>query len=154
MKLTRATLAALTLATGISLAPPSVTPANAAFCSDNPGRFNEWKATIKKEYKGSYKPSTLAKLDGVKYSNTVIKLDRNQKSFKMSFEQFYKRRATGVASGAKKRIRQYAKYFNRAEEKYGVPPEIIAAIWGLEFGFWHIQGQAVADPAVDRHAFL
>ena len=53
------------------------------FCSNDGKRFNEWKTAFKNEYRGKYKASTLAKLDGVKYDTSVIKLDRNnKKSFK------------------------------------------------------------------------
>ncbi|WP_156892438.1 lytic murein transglycosylase [Salaquimonas pukyongi] len=133
----------LALPLGAALALPVLAPgeALAAFCSNDSARFNEWKQAVKAEYRGKFKPSTLAKIDGLKYSSSVIKLDRNQKSFKMSFDQFYKRRATGVASGARKRIKKYRKYFDRAEQKFGVPPEIIAAIWGLESAFGTYKGK-------------
>ncbi len=134
-------LAALGLAASLLLSPHSITSADAAFCHSDASRFNEWKDAIKAQYKGKFKPSTLAKLDNVKYSTEVIKLDRNQKSFKLSFEEFYKLRSPGVASGAKKRIRQYAKYFERAEKEFGVQPEIIAAIWGLESAFGTYKGK-------------
>ncbi|MGB7287578.1 MAG: lytic murein transglycosylase [Salaquimonas sp.] len=141
MILKKTTFTAFALAAGFLLSPIATTQAEAAFCSDNPARFNEWKQAVKAEYKGEFKASTLAKLDKVKYSKTVMGLDRNQKSFKLSFAEFYKRRAGGVASGARKRIKQYAKYFNRAEKDYGVPPEIIAAIWGLESAFGTYKGK-------------
>ncbi|MCO5134953.1 MAG: lytic murein transglycosylase [Phyllobacteriaceae bacterium] len=127
-----------------ALALPALVPgeAQAAFCSNDGGRFNEWKQAIKAEYSGQFKASTLAKIDGLQYSTAVIKLDRNQKSFKLSFPEFYKRRATGVASGARKRIQQYKKYFDKAEQQFGVPPEIIAAIWGLESAFGTYKGKS------------
>ncbi len=141
MTFCKPSLAALALASGVVLSPLGTTDANAAFCSDSPARFEEWKGAIKAEYKGQFKASTLNKLDGVKYSSTVIKSDRNQKSFKLSFGEFYKKRAGGVASGARKKIKQYQKYFAKAEAQYGVQPEIIAAIWGLESGFGNYKGQ-------------
>ncbi len=133
--------AALAVTAGFAFSPLSAGNADAAFCSDSPARFNEWKEAVKAEYKGQFKPSTLAKLDKVNYSKTVIGLDRNQKSFKLSFAEFYKRRAGGVASGARKRIQQYQKYFAKAEQQFGVQPEIIAAIWGLESAFGTYKGK-------------
>ena len=141
MFLKKTTFTAFALAAGFALSPVAAVDANAAFCSDSPARFNEWKKAVKKEYKGQFKASTLNKLDKVKYSTAVMKLDRNQKSFKYSFAKFYKLRATGVASGARKRIKKYAKYFNRAEKEFGVQPEIIAAIWGLESAFGTYKGK-------------
>lgn len=128
----------------------------ALFCHNDGSRFNEWKAAVKKEYRGRFKPSTLAKLDRVSYSTKVIKLDRaNRKSFKGGFDAFYKRRARGVAPIARKKIRQHQKYFDLAEQRFGVPPEIIAAIWGLETAFGTYKGrplpilQSVATLAYD-----
>jgi len=141
MSLKNTKIAVLALAGAIFASPFATHSALAAFCSDNPTRFNEWKQAVKAENAGRFKASTLAKLDGVQYSKTVISLDRNQKSFKLSFEEFYKRRAGGVASGARKRIKQYAKYFQKAEQQFGVQPEIIAAIWGLESAFGTYKGK-------------
>lgn len=116
--------------------------AEAAFCHNDGSRFSEWRKVIKSEYKGQFKKSTLAKLDKVKYSTKVIRLDRgNKKSFKGTFESFYKRRSQGVAPIARKKIKQYKKYFDKAESQYGVPAELIAAIWGLETAFGTYKGK-------------
>lgn len=120
----------------------STSMANAAFCSNDGARFNEWKQTIKQEYRGKFKQSTLAKLDGVKYNTEIIRLDRrNRKSFSGGFEAFYKRRATGVTPIARKKWKQYRAYFDRAEQEFGVPAEVILAIWGLETAFGRYSGK-------------
>jgi membrane-bound lytic murein transglycosylase B len=141
MSLKFAKATSIALFSSVALLPLQISSAHAAFCSDSPARFEEWKSAIKAEYAGQFKASTLAKLDGVNYSKTVIGLDRNQKSFKLSFEEFYKRRAGGVASGARKKIKQYQKYFDKAEQQFGVQPQIIAAIWGLESAFGGYKGK-------------
>lgn len=116
-------------------------PASANFCSNDGARFEEWKATFKAENASRYKPSTWAKFDGVRYSTKVISRDRNQRSFRLSFDEFYKKRATGVAPLARKKINEYSAYFQRAEQQFGVQPEIIAAIWGLESAFGRYKGE-------------
>ncbi len=128
---------------GLVLAPALFTSeAYAAFCYNDGSRFNEWKKVIKKEYRGKFKASTLKKLDQVNYSTRVIKLDRNnKKSFKGTFESFYKRRSAGVAPLARKKIKQYKQYFDKAERDFGVPAELIAAIWGLETAFGTYKGK-------------
>ena len=141
------------------LATPVLTASQAEaklFCSNDGKRFNEWKAAFKKEYAGKYKASTLKKLDRVKYSTKVIKLDRNnKKSFKGTFESFYKRRANGVARIARKKWKQYKTYFDRAEKQFGVPAEMLLSIWGLETAFGTFKGrplpilQSVATLAYD-----
>ena len=143
MKLKRTMLVLAT--TGLMLAGlPALksVEAEAAFCHNDGSRFSEWRKVIKSEYKGQFKKSTLAKLDKVKYSTKVIRLDRgNKKSFKGTFESFYKRRSQGVAPIARKKIKQYKKYFDKAESQYGVPAELIAAIWGLETAFGTYKGK-------------
>ncbi len=123
-------------------APQLASDANALFCSNNGARFNEWKAAFKKQYGSKYKKSTWRKFDRVKYDKRVIARDRrNKKSFKGSFASFYKRRAAGVAPIARKKWRQYKKYFNKAEKRYGVQPEVVLAIWGLESAFGRYRGK-------------
>ncbi len=131
-------------------------PAHALFCHNDGSRFNEWKREFKKEYKGQFKASTLRKLDRVKYSTQVIKLDRNnKKSFKGTFESFYARRSKGVAPIARKKWKQYKRYFDKAERDFGVPAELVLAIWGLETAFGRYKGrplpilQSVATLAYD-----
>ena len=132
---------ALAIGIAVSAALFSTTANAQLFCSDNGKRFNEWKAAFKKEYRGTYKASTLKKLDGIKYDTSVIKLDRNnRKSFKGTFEDFYKRRSNGVARIARKKWKQYRPYFDRAEKDFGVPAELILSIWGLETAFGHFSG--------------
>lgn len=139
--------AALSLVIAVGCAVPGVallsaTPADAKlFCANDGSRFNEWKKAFKKEYRGKYKPSTLKKLDAVKYDTSVIKLDRtNRKSFRGTFEDFYARRSRGVAPIARKKWKQYKQYFDLAEKRYGVPAELVLAIWGLETAFGHFSG--------------
>ncbi len=143
MSMRKAFIVAPLLALGVIISPLAFVPEAEAklFCSNDGKRFNEWKAAFKKEYKGRYKRSTLKKLDALRYDKSVIKLDRtNRKSFKGTFESFYKRRSNGVARIARKKWKQYKKYFDRAEKNYGVPSELVLAIWGLETAFGHFSG--------------
>lgn len=136
--------------------------ANAAFCASNGGRFNEWKRAFKAENQGRYKASTWKKFDALSYNKRVISLDRNQKSFKMSFDAFYRKRAAGLDRRAKGVLKKYKRYFDKAEQRYGVQREVIAAIWGLETAFGAYKGkpmpilQSVATLSYDcrRSAFF
>jgi len=142
MKSSKKLLTALALASCVTFSPFVTNDAWALFCSNNGGRFNEWKSAFKKEYGSRYKKSTLRKFDRVKYDSRVIALDRrNKRSFKGSFASFYKRRAGGVARIARSKKRKYQKYFNKAQKRYGVQPEIILAIWGLESAFGRYRGK-------------
>jgi lytic murein transglycosylase len=80
-------------------------------------------------------------LAGVTYNPRVVQLDRNQRSFRLSFEQFYARRVNNAMINQGKRlIQQHRALFDRLERAYGVPPEILVAIWGLETGFGRDSG--------------
>ncbi|OJU21310.1 MAG: lytic transglycosylase, partial [Alphaproteobacteria bacterium 64-6] len=75
-------------------------------------------------------------LAGVSYDPTVIRLDRSQRSFKLSFEQFYARRVgSALMRRAQERLARHRAVFDRIEKQYGVPREIVVAIWGLETNF-------------------
>ena len=75
-------------------------------------------------------------LDGVSYDRKVISLDRGQRSFKLSFEQFYARRVSGglIARG-RSLMKTHGATLQRIEARFGVPAPVIIAIWGLETGY-------------------
>ncbi len=126
---------------GFGISIISASASQATFCSNDGARFNEWKQSIKQAFRGKFKASTLAKLNGVNYNTKIIRHDRaNRKSFSGGFEAFYQRRARGVTPIARKKWKQYRTYFDRAEQQFGVPAEIILAIWGLETAFGRYSG--------------
>lgn len=110
----------------------------AAPCGNGPAGFSNWLESFKKEApRRKLRANTVnSALSGVTYNPTVIRLDRNQKSFKLSFEQFYARRVNNamIAKG-KRLIRQNSGLFASIERRYGVPAPILVAIWGLETGY-------------------
>ncbi|MEN0087586.1 MAG: lytic murein transglycosylase [Pseudomonadota bacterium] len=144
----------LIIATGAILAL-STNPVLAAQCGNTSKGFNAWKASFTEEMRGQgFTNRSLKALDNVSYSNQVIKLDRGQKSFKQSFDKFYKRRSNGVVRIAKKKMKRHGGTANRVEKKYGVPKELLLTIWGLETGFGNFNGnkpifQSLATLAYD-----
>ena len=75
-------------------------------------------------------------LGGVTYDPTVVRLDRSQHSFKLSFEQFYARRVgSALIRRGQALMRTHQATLDRVEKRFGVPPEIIIAIWGLETNY-------------------
>ncbi len=115
----------------------------AATCGNNSGGFNKWKKQYRAEAAAQgIKSKTLRALDGVKYDKRIIRIDRNQKSFKLTFAQFYKRRAAGIVKRAKGKLKTHRKLLARIEKKYGVSKEVIVSIWGLETGFGGFTGKS------------
>ena len=111
--------------------------ASAAKCGNDAGGFSRWLEAFKKEAAGAGVSSKVVSsaLNGVTYDPRVIKLDRNQKHFKLSFEQFYATRARPLEGQARSRYNSNAALLKKIEARYGVPGEVIIAIWGLETSF-------------------
>lgn len=133
-----------TIAIAASLAIVPLSSAHALQCSNDGKNFNKWKKQFAKEYGSQFKKSTMKKFAKMQYDTKVIKSDRRNKAkFKGTFESFYKRRSKGVAPAARKRWKKYKKYFNRAEKQFGVQPEVILSIWGLETAFGRYSGNHI-----------
>ena len=111
--------------------------AMAAKCGNNASGFSRWLGQFKQEATAAgISPKVVnAALNGVTYDTRVIKLDRNQKHFKLSFEKFYATRARPLESLARSKYKSNASLLKKIEAKYGVPGEIVVAIWGLETSF-------------------
>ncbi|MEM7192639.1 MAG: lytic murein transglycosylase [Pseudomonadota bacterium] len=138
-------------------------PAFAARCGNNASGFENWKRAFAKEAQANgIGRRGINALMGTRYAYGTIKADRNQHGFKLSLNQFMKKRgAAAIASKGKRYKRSYASLFNAIERKYGVPPGPLLAIWGMETGFGGYMGRqntlsAVATLAYDcrRPAFF
>ncbi len=113
-------------------------PVTAAECGNGPAGFPAWLKDFKAEAEraGIRRQVVNGALNGVSYHSRVISLDRGQKSFKLSFDQFYARRVNdAMISRGKRLIKQNAGLFRALEKRYGVPAPILVAIWGLETGY-------------------
>jgi lytic murein transglycosylase len=130
-----ARLSAVALALMLTILP---TVTRAADCGHDGHGFDAWIAQFKQRAAAQgISPAVLAAaLAGISYDSTVVRLDRSQKSFKLSFEEFYARR---VGSGLMRRgqalMRQHQATLDRIEKRFGVPAPILIAIWGLETNY-------------------
>ena len=116
----------------------SSAPAQAAPCGNSAGGFAPWLQDLKRRARAEgISPSTIERaLSGVTYDPSVIRRDRSQKSFKLSFEEFYKRRVGSyLMKKAREQMKRHASLLRSIENRYGVPPEILVSIWGLETNF-------------------
>ena len=116
----------------------SASPAFAQACGNGPGGFPTWLESFKRQAasQGISQNTLQTALGGVTYDSKVIGLDRNQKSFKLSLDQFMERRApSSFVKKGKGIIAQNRDLLNRIEQRYGVQKEILVAIWGMETGF-------------------
>lgn len=119
------------------LALPAL-PAMAATCGNGGAGFDNWLSQFKREAAGEGIPERTieATLSGVSYDPEVIRLDRGQHSFKLSFEAFYARRVdAALIRKGQRMIAAHRATFERIEKRYGVPASVIVAIWGLETSY-------------------
>jgi lytic murein transglycosylase len=128
----------------IALALVTASPANASKCGNDGAGFAAWIEAYKaRAASQGISAGTIAKtLSGISYDRKVIRLDRNQKSFKLSFEQFYARRVSPqLISRGRQKMAQHRATLDRMEKRFGVPAEIVIAIWGLETNYGSDRGQ-------------
>ena len=112
--------------------------ADAAECGHDPGGFVPWLARFKNRAaaEGISPAAITAGLAGVSYDPTVIRLDRSQRSFKLSFEEFYARRVdSALIRRGLTLMRTHRATLERIEQRFGVPGPILIAIWGLETNY-------------------
>lgn len=131
-------------------------PALAAKCGHDEGGFSSWLSQFKKEAeaKGISSKTLSSALSGVGYEERIIALDRSQKSFKLSFNQFYARRVDRAMINKGKGLMQtHAGTLSRIESAYGVPAEVVVAIWGLETGYGRNSGNTPAFPSLATLAY-
>lgn len=159
LKIARRLAAVVALALGVTAGP-----ALAAQCGNTAAGFNEWKQqfAVEAQRAGISQGTIQSSLMPTQYSTQVVKLDRNQHSMSLSLEAFMERRAPAsfVAKG-KRIMQQHAQLLQNVEQRYGVPKEVLVAIWGMETGFGAVKGNvntlsAVATLAYDcrRSAFF
>lgn len=122
-------------------------PASAASCGNGPGGFDSWLSAFRQRAaaKGISGGTINSALSGLSYDSKVVRLDRNQHSFKLSFEDFYRRRVDGAMIAKGRRLMQtHGGTLNAIEKRYGVPGAIIVAIWGLETSYGAQRGAGMS----------
>ena len=128
--------------------------AEAAQCGNSAAGFEAWKSQFAQEAQGRASAASLAALRETNYSTATISADRGQKSFKLSLDQFLaKRGATTIVSRGRALKRQNAALFAQIEQRYGVPPGPLLAIWGMETGFGAVRGNVNTLSAVATLAY-
>jgi len=148
----RMTAATIFLATGLLAVAGS---AEAASCGNNAGGYNAWLQQFKQEAAAQgIGRRALSALDNTRYATKTIYADRNQKSFKLSLDQFMKKRGgQAIISRGRSLKKQNAKLFASLERRFGVPAGPLIAIWGMETGFGNYMGNQHTLSAVATLAY-
>jgi lytic murein transglycosylase len=110
-------------------------PVVAATCGS--GSFDAWLADFKKEAaaKGISPQAIAAGLNGVTLDQAVLTRDHSQQVFSQSFEEFSGRMVPPRLARGANMMKRYGSVLDRIEQTYGVPGEVLVAIWGLETDF-------------------
>ena len=103
-----------------------------------PANFNAWLSQFRREARTEgISEATLSRaLDGVRYRPRVIELDRSQPEFVRPIWQYLDSAVSAqrVTQGREK-LAEHRETARRMESRYGVPAEVIVAIWGIESNY-------------------
>ena len=106
--------------------------------------FGSWLEQFKKDAiaSGISQQTVTSVLNGVTYDPGIIARDHSQSVFQQSFEQFSSRMVSPdrLRKGANM-LKRYGSILERIEDRYGVPEEVLVAIWGLESDYGVNQGK-------------
>jgi lytic murein transglycosylase len=113
-----------------------VGPASAAQCG---GDFNTFLASFGREAQAKGVSGNVINqaFAGVTLDQAVLNFDRRQRgTFRKSFEEYAATRVgPGRINTGKKMLQRHAQLLGRIEQQFGVPAQLIVAIWGLETDF-------------------
>jgi membrane-bound lytic murein transglycosylase B len=116
--------------------------AHAAQCGSSAAGYESWKQQFAGEARAKgIGASTISALMATNYAQATINADRGQRSFSLTLDQFLAKRGGPaiVAKGRKLKQSQGA-LFASIQQRYGVPPGPLLAIWGMETGFGAVRG--------------
>ena len=116
--------------------------ANAAPCGNGAGGFDAWKQSFAGEARAKgIGASTIQAMMATNYAQATINADRGQRSFQLTLDQFLaKRGATTIVAKGRQLKNSQAAMFSSIQQRYGVPPGPLLAIWGMETGFGAARG--------------
>jgi lytic murein transglycosylase len=114
----------------------AATPAFAARCG---GDFHTFVSAMSAEAAaaGISQGVISQALGGVTQDPAVLSFDRRQRgTFNKTFEQYVSTRVgPGRINMGRQMLQRHGSLLSRIEQQFGVPPQIVVAIWGLESDF-------------------
>ncbi len=137
------------------IALATTTSAFAAQCGNGAGGFEGWKQVFAREAQGKgVGAAGISALMGTTYASRTIAADRGMKSFKLTLDQFMVKRGASTIVAQGRRLKQtHAALLDSIEQRYGVPPGPLLAIWGMETAFGKLRGKENIISAVATLAY-
>jgi membrane-bound lytic murein transglycosylase B len=129
--------------------------ADAAQCGSTAVGFEAWKRQFAEEARAKgVGGSSIAALMQTNYATATIAADRGQRSFSLSLDQFLaKRGASAIVARGRALKQSHAALFASIQQRYGVPPGPLLAIWGMETAFGSQHGNQNTLSAVATLAY-
>jgi len=129
--------------------------ADAAQCGSTGAGFEAWKGQFAEEARAKgVGASSVAALMQTNYATATIAADRGQRSFGLSLDQFLAKRGASTIVARGRALKQsQAALFASIQQRYGVPPGPLLAIWGMETGFGSQHGNQNSLSAVATLAY-
>lgn len=113
--------------------------------------FPEWLEQVRLDAlaKGISRTTVDEALADVEPIPRVIELDRRQPEFSLTFREYLDQVGSDdrIARG-KQRLAQHRALLDTVSAKYGVPPQVIVALWGIETDFGRLTGGFQVIPAL------
>lgn len=106
--------------------------------------FDVWLAELKQEAlaAGIHTSTVEAALSDIAPLPQVIELDRKQPETTQTQEEYLERVVTQTRiDRASELLSEHRALLDQVSEKYGVPPEVIVALWGIETNFGDRMGE-------------
>lgn len=100
--------------------------------------FSAWLENLRSEARqiGISQATIDSALSDVEHIDRVIKLDRKQPESRLTFVQYKKNVITqDRIDKGRSLLRHHRGELDKASARYGVPPEIIVALWGIETNY-------------------
>ncbi|UYG04814.1 lytic murein transglycosylase [Halomonas sp. LR3S48] len=116
-------------------AAPELAPSEAERA---PQDFQAWLRDFRRQARGEgVSEATLARaLDNIRYRPRVIELDRSQPEFVRPIWQYLDSAVSQArVSEGRARLDEHRDTARRMEQRYGVPAEVVVAIWGIESNY-------------------
>lgn len=105
--------------------------------------FGDWLTAFREEAAANgISARTLdAALNGLEPLEIVLRRDQAQTEHVLTIDEYISRRVTpSVISTGRRMAARYATLLRKVEARYGVPREVIVAVWGLESNFGKFSG--------------
>ncbi len=141
----RACLVLLLILTASSAAPSAAqTPAPPEVSPAEPPPFTDWLEALRAEARGRGFSDAL--LDDafrdLQPLERVIQSDRTQAELVPGFDRYFSSHVTrAVVRRGRTHRREHARVLRRIGARYGVPPQVLLAIWGMESRFGRATGR-------------